>query len=138
MHLLLRGRLSIVLPGLLVLILAACAGGNGGAATPGADENGGEGDTSDAITVTAADLAFDTDQIDAPAGEAFIIEFVNDDTVPHNIAIYADESKSQTLFEGEIINGGERITYQVPALDAGDYYFDCQVHPDMNGSVTAG
>jgi plastocyanin len=135
LHLLLRTRLCLVLGGLLILILAACAGGNGDGGTPAGD--GGGGDPS-AITVAAADLVFDTDQIDAPAGEAFAIEFVNDDSVPHNIAIYTDESKSETLFEGEIINGGERITYQVPALDAGDYYFDCQVHPDMNGSVTAG
>ncbi len=138
MHLLLRTRLSLVLGGLLVLVLAACAGGNTDTGAPAGDDNGGEGDTSGAITVTAADLVFDTDQIDAPAGEAFAIEFVNDDSVPHNIAIYTDESKSETLFEGEIINGGETITYQVPALEAGDYYFDCQVHPDMNGRVTAG
>jgi plastocyanin len=29
-------------------------------------------------------------------------------------------------------------TYDVPELEAGTYYFQCDVHPNMNGTVTAG
>jgi plastocyanin len=35
---------------------------------------------------------------------------------------------------GDILDTqGESIDYDVEALDAGQYYFDCTVHPDMNG-----
>ena len=31
--------------------------------------------------------------------------------------------------------GAETVTYDVPALDPGEYYFRCDVHPQMDGSV---
>ncbi len=131
---------------LLAGVLVACGGGNGqggngqggngqgtaaataGPATPGADG---------AIVVTADNLEFSTDRIGAPAGEAFTIEFTNQEGAPHNIAIYRDESRSEAIFVGEVI-GQESITYEIPALEAGDYYFQCDVHPEMNGTLTAG
>ena len=39
--------------------------------------------------------------------------------------------------EGVTYSAGTTVTYNVPALPAGEYYFDCEVHPEMNGSVTA-
>ncbi len=129
---------------LLAGVLAGCGGGNGegnghgtgqgtaaatgGPATPGPDG---------AIVVTADNLEFSTDRIGAPAGEAFTIEFTNQEGAPHNIAIYTDESRSEQIFAGEVI-GQESITYEIPALEAGDYYFQCDVHPEMNGTLTAG
>ena len=41
------------------------------------------------------------------------------------------------LFKGEIFNGVETRTYDVPALDAGAYAFVCTVHPTMIGTLTA-
>jgi plastocyanin len=99
-------------------------GGPGGAAGP---------------TVTAKALAFDTDEIDLPAGQATTLTFDNEDAgVPHNIAIYNDSSLSQTLFQGEQFPGVETREYQIPALDPGTYYFHCDVHNTMNGSVVVG
>ena len=53
------------------------------------------------------------------------------------MAIYTDSSKGTQLFAGEIINGGETVEYEIEALEAGTYYFDCTVHPGMQGSVIA-
>ena len=37
---------------------------------------------------------------------------------------------------GEVITGPDATTQiVVPALDAGTYYFQCDIHPDMNGTV---
>ena len=36
---------------------------------------------------------------------------------------------------GELITGPDEIQYEIPALDAGEYYFLCIVHPTMNGTV---
>jgi plastocyanin len=100
------------------------AGGGGGPAGP---------------TVTATSLAFDTDEIDLPAGQPTSITFDNQDAgVPHNIAIYSDESLSETLFQGEQFPGVDSREYQIPPLDPGTYFFHCDVHTTMNGSVVVG
>jgi plastocyanin len=57
--------------------------------------------------------------------------------VEHDFAIYnPDES---VFFQGERVAAGETITYQVPALEAGEYVFNCPLHPvpDMTGTVVA-
>ncbi len=78
----------------------------------------------------AAVDGFDTDCLAAPAGEPFTIEFENaDPDVPHNVAIYTDESAAQDLFVGETFPGVETVTYEVPALEPGIYFFRCDVHP---------
>ncbi|HSI99888.1 MAG TPA: cupredoxin domain-containing protein, partial [Patescibacteria group bacterium] len=62
------------------------------------------------------------------------IALVNEDAMPHNIAIYADSSKSEKLFEGETVTDGT-VVYDLPALDAGEYFFDCSLHPNMTGTL---
>jgi plastocyanin len=34
-----------------------------------------------------------------------------------------------------VINEGETSELQVEGLTAGTYYFQCDVHPEMNGSI---
>ena len=84
------------------------------------------------------DQSFSSDRLTAPAGEAFVLTFDNeDDGVPHNVAIYTDESAAEGLFVGDVVDGPRTVTYDVPALDPGTYYFRCDVHPQMNGTVEA-
>ena len=67
-----------------------------------------------------------------------MVAFENDDdAVPHNVAIYADDSAAQSLFVGDLVEGPATVTYDVPALDPGVYYFRCDVHPQMNGTWEA-
>jgi plastocyanin len=93
-----------------------------------------------AITVTAQNVAFDTDTIELPADKPAEIEFVNDDSssVTHNLAIYEDDSASKEIFKGQVIPGGDSITYEIPPTPAGTYYFQCDIHPGMNGSAEVG
>jgi plastocyanin len=86
-------------------------------------------------TVVAEGIQFQTKDVKAPAGKAFAMTFQNKDTAPHNVSIYTDSSASQRVFEGEIFSQGSRV-YQVPALTAGTYFFRCDVHPDMTGTLT--
>ncbi len=111
----------------LVAVLAACGTTNAG----GESDQPATGD----VTVTAAEMAFDPGTVTVTAaGESFTIAFTNSDGMPHNIAIYTDESKSEKLFEGEVVTD-DTIVYDIGALDAGEYFFDCSLHPNMTGTL---
>ena len=87
------------------------------------------------IEIKAQDLQFDIDEFDVPADTDFCIAFENLDEVPHNVAIY---DGGEALFSGDILDTAGTITYNVPAIPAGDYSFICEVHPQtMVGDVVA-
>lgn len=94
----------------------------------------GGGDCEVTVEIKADNIQFDIDAFEVPADTAFCIAFENLEDVPHNVAIYEG---GEALFQGEILNEAGSITYQVPALPAGDYRFICDVHPQaMVGDVT--
>ena len=94
---------------------------------------------SGAVQISAVGLAFEQAEVNVPAGEPFKIDFANNDAgTPHNVAIHRDSATGEEVFKGEIFNGVETRTYDVPALDAGAYAFICTVHPTMVGTLTAG
>ena len=87
--------------------------------------------------ITAENLSFDRDTLSFPADTSSTLTFQNNDAgTPHNVAIYTDESASDALFTGELVTGVDTATYEIPAIPAGSYYFHCDVHPDMHGTVT--
>lgn len=88
------------------------------------------------VTVVAQDMKFDTAQLQVPANRPFTIAFRNRDSMPHNIAIYTDDSATTKIFIGQIITASETL-YRMPALKPGTYFFRCDVHPSMKGSVLA-
>jgi plastocyanin len=92
-----------------------------------------------AVQISAQSLQFHPTDLTAPAGQAFTLAFRNDDAgVPHNVAIYTDSSASSSVFVGAVFSGPATQNYQVPALQAGSYFFRCDVHPQMTGTITAG
>ena len=95
-------------------------------------EDGGGGNT-----ITATNLQFDTDTLEFKADEESTLTFVNDDasSIQHNVAIYEEEGGAD-LFVGEVIPGGQSVDYSIPPLEAGEFYFQCDVHPGMKGTVS--
>ena len=88
------------------------------------------------LHISAQNIAFDTDHLEAPAGQAFALDFDNNDPgIPHNVEI--KDANGTSVFKGQIITGPAKISYQVPALAAGSYMFVCDVHPNMTGTLTA-
>jgi plastocyanin len=116
--------------GFLVGNRDSLAGGEGEEVPPGTEEPAPTGPA-----ISAADVQFDTDTLEFTSGEESDLEFTNEDSVPHNVSIYQEEG-GENLFEGEIVNGGGSTTYAIPALEAGSLYFQCDLHPGMNGEVT--
>ena len=130
-----RGAL-IALIVVFATALAACSN-NSDASEPADGDGGGTGTATvadGAVEITAEGLAFDATTIEAAAGEDFTITLVNNDSAPHNISIYTEEG-GEALVTGGTAEAGQTVTIDVSALDAGEYYFQCDIHPDMNGSV---
>jgi plastocyanin len=73
----------------------------------------------------------------APAGVALVVRFTNKESEPHNVAIYTNRSKATSIEVGDAISGPSKtVDYPVDALAAGEYYFDCVIHPaGMNGAL---
>jgi plastocyanin len=105
---------------------------------------GGGGKTGSQVTaeanspsISATDLTFDRAELDVPAGRPFTLVIENRDSAPHNLAIYRDANATDTFFKGEVFTGPGSRVYAVPQLSQGTWYFRCDVHTEMQGTVVA-
>jgi plastocyanin len=91
----------------------------------------------DIVQVSASGVQFEQQAIAAPANTVFTIHFDNKDaSTLHNVEI--KDGSGMTMFKGALVNGPAQADYQVPALPAGAYTFNCTVHPNMTGTLTVG
>jgi plastocyanin len=119
--------------GLMVVafVLVACSG------TPAAPSGPPKSVDPNALQISSKDLKFSTDKLVAPAGKPFQIVYDNQEAAPHNVAIYTDQSASTKIFAEDPFGGPREVVYDVPAVAAGSYFFRCDVHPDMKGTLEA-
>lgn len=97
----------------------------------GGDAGGGDSE----LTITAEDNEFDKDELTAPAQTEVSIEFSNqDEGVLHNFSVYQSSDAQEAIFKGDLITGVETTTYTFETPEAGEYFFHCDVHPDMTGT----
>ena len=87
-------------------------------------------------TVVAKDMKFTSPTVEVKAGTNFTLHFDNQDAAPHNVGIYTDSRASSAVSVGEIVTSGAKDQV-VPALKAGTYFFRCDVHHDMTGTIVA-
>jgi plastocyanin len=88
------------------------------------------------LTVVAENTAFDTDEVRLPADTPTTLTLDNRDTAPHNLSIYQDDTASgDPLFTFEPFPGPATQTFDVEPIPEGQYYFRCDVHPTMEGTV---
>jgi plastocyanin len=110
--------------------------GGGGGASP--SPAGSVDPNAEVVEISASSsTAFEQSAVDAPADQAFVIHFANNESgILHNVEI--KDAGGASVFKGDIITGPAEADYTVPALAAGDYPFNCTVHPNMTGTLTAG
>jgi len=110
-----RGVLvSVILA--LAFVLAACSGNDEGDGSPAAS-GGTSGGT---VTVENGNVDLSADNLESQ---------------PHNVAVDTEEGGDE-IVTGEVITGPDaETTITVPALEPGEYYFMCDVHPEMNGTI---
>jgi plastocyanin len=87
------------------------------------------------VAIEARNLKFDKQVLEFRAGSPSILRFKNDDRDAHNVAIYNNSSLSRTLFSFDPIPGPFTQDFQFTAPPEGRYFFRCDVHPDMRGTV---
>jgi len=120
----------------LVLLGAACSSGTSASSLKQMATCAPSGS---ALRIVANNLHFDRDCLAAPANQPFAITLNNQENgIPHNISIYPTGQGGNPLFKGEIVTGVQTTVYRVRGLPAGTYYFQCDVHPDMNGALVVG
>lgn len=94
------------------------------------------------IDLIAKGQAFSKAELEVPAGAPFRILFDNQDRdFYHGIAIAQGETaaaarEAELVYKGEILAGPVVYAYDVPALEPGKYWFICQPHANMNGTIT--
>jgi plastocyanin len=89
------------------------------------------------IAITAQGLKFSPTEVSAPAGSPITIQFANKDVATaHNIKIFKDTIGGTVVYDGKIFAGDATMAYEVGALAAGTYPFECFVHPTMTGTLT--
>jgi plastocyanin len=86
--------------------------------------------------LAASGVAFDIDRLTLPAREEVTVTLDNQDSVPHNFAMYETEAATEEIFVGETFTGPDTMEYSFRSPKPGEYFFQCDVHPDqMNGTV---
>jgi cytochrome c oxidase subunit II len=83
--------------------------------------------------IAAKDIAFNKDCLSGPVNRRFEIEFDNQEAVLHNVVFFegGDANAPPILPESDtqLFPGPKTVTYRLPALKAGSYFFHCQAHP---------
>lgn len=97
---------------------------------------GGEAGGAGAVQVKAQGTAFAQKEITLKADAEVDIRFDNEDkAVQHNISIFGDDP-TKPVFRGQLLTGVGSVDYKFRAPAAGEYRFQCDVHPgQMSGTV---
>ncbi len=83
----------------------------------------------------AASAGFSETSVEAPTDELFTLCFDNKDSgVPHNLAVL-DAEGGTSISASSVAPGPVLQVLEVPAQPVGELYFQCDVHPNMNGKL---
>lgn len=89
------------------------------------------------ITIAAENSSeFTAAEMVLPAGEEVGVVFENNEAgVPHNWSLYTSDAAVESVVVGEVITGPavDEIIFTAP--DPGPYYYQCDVHPNMQGEL---
>lgn len=90
------------------------------------------------LSITAQGIAWNKTALAAVAGQPLIITVDNKDAgTPHNWALHrGTDATGERIIATEIQNGPVTETLNFGPLEPGQYYFLCEVHPQMEGILT--
>jgi len=86
--------------------------------------------------VTAEGIQFVNKELRVKAEVPADIIFDNKDKgIVHNVAVFSDAEYTRSVFTGDVIPGVKSIHYRFKAPAAGEYFFRCDIHPNMQGKL---
>ena len=130
--------LYVLVPLAAILIFALGLSNGGSSEASSGASSGGTHNTLTDVTVSAANVKFDTSTITLAANKQVTVHFDNKDSpsVQHNVAFYESESATKKIYEGKTIPGGSSADYSFKTPKPGTYFFRCDVHPtSMTGKL---
>ena len=128
--------LAVMLVVLLAVGSSACGGDDSNASNDPAGQVVKTPDGDGVITVVGLNLEFDTDEIYAPAGPVTIVLDNQDGGMPHNIHFFeGTNARGESVAETPLNNGPIEDTLEMD-LEPGEYFYQCDVHPNMKGILT--
>ena len=92
------------------------------------------------LRIAALYLRFDESALSASAGRDITVQFSNcENGTPHNVHFFVGPDASGRSLAASAIEPGP-VEQKIPlgALPAGLYYFKCDVHATMDGTLTVG
>ena len=112
--------------------------GPGGSAASSGGPAGSGGPGPGGLAITASVIKFDVSTLATPADKPFKITFDNkDDKTNHDVDIL--DAAGTKVYDMKDFPGPAVKTFDVPALKAGTYKFECSIHPAlMIGQLTVG
>ena len=117
----------LIVTAMVALLAAACGGDDGESTNGGGTGGGGEGGGGGAVTLTAANFAFQPESLTAAVGDS--IEFTNEDDAKHNIT-------AEDAGLDEDVDAASSTTVDLADVEPGSYDFFCEYHPDsMKGTL---
>lgn len=117
-----KTRGMVVAVAVVALMGAACGGDDGGEAGGVQAAGGGGG-----VTLTAADFAWDPENLSAAAGAS--IDLVNEDDAKHNLTV-------EDAGIDEDVEPNASTSVDLAGVEPGTYDFVCEYHPDtMTGTL---
>ncbi len=117
------------------------AGDGTAAATTAAPDGGGtspaaSGAAGDVVKVTAKDFAFDPADVDAPANNEVTFQLTNSDSATHTLTVYEDDAYTKKVSGASVqVSGGKEGEFNVTFPKTGEFYFRCDIHPQMQGEI---
>lgn len=126
-------RPILILAFAATLLAAGCGSGGGGTSTtpPGTAAGSNGGTPSGGVTkVSMKNIQFDPKTITVKKGST--IEWVNDDSVNHDVTKKAGPGANFSSGHGNLGSGD---TYKVTFNTAGTIQYQCTVHPGMTGTI---
>jgi plastocyanin len=95
-----------------------------------------------AQTIIAKNIQWDLSQLLFKANAKITVTVDNQDTslgVPHNFGLFTNPARTvdKEVFTPKTdVAPGQKFDYVLQPLKAGTYYFQCDIHPSMHGTVT--
>lgn len=134
-----RVRLLALIAPAIVLALSACSGDDDEPAVPTSNATPQPaGSLAHSFFLTAREGAFNVSSFESVVGAKATVQLRNEDTAPHQLAIYADQAFTTKLGStGRVENGKEeRFEVTFPS-SPGTLGFRCEIHPStMKGTIS--